>query len=213
VVLVALRSNPKPKAGAYAETATVVAILALLIAPTVWASYQVFEGPRGPIPIAGPPSPKVFADGSGTLNTQDNAAEGKPLSTVQVPSKTSNPGAAPPSVGVADPALINYLLTNQGGAKYLVAGTHSTNTSPIILSTDEPVIALGGYSGVDPVFTKRRLADLVRQGAVRFFLIPNTQHMNCKPVPRELWNSPPSGQGQGLSMKDQTLYDCGAGKG
>jgi hypothetical protein len=48
---------------------------------------------------------------------------------------------------------------------------------------------------------------------VRFFLIPDKLHMNCKPVPRELWNSPPSGQGQGLSMKDQTLYDCGAGKG
>src|ERR687885_1972862 len=61
-VLVVLRLKPKPKVGAYAAVATAVGVLALLIAPTVWASYQVFQGPRGPLPAAGPPPSQVLAD-------------------------------------------------------------------------------------------------------------------------------------------------------
>jgi len=76
-----------------------------------------------------------------------------------------------------DPALINYLLAHQGDAKYLVAATRSRNTAPIILSTDKPVISLGGYNGVDTVFTTKQLADLVNEGAVRFFLIPNRESL------------------------------------
>jgi hypothetical protein len=74
-----------------------------------------------------------------------------------------------------DPALINYLLAHQGDAKYLVAATRSSNTSPIILSTDKPVISLGGYNGVDPVFSTKQLTDLVNEGAIRFFLIPERE--------------------------------------
>jgi hypothetical protein len=71
--------------------------------------------------------------------------------------------------------LIDYLQANQGNAEYLVAATSSNTTAPIILSTDEPVISLGGYSGIDPVFTTKQLTDLVNKGAVRFFLIPDSK--------------------------------------
>jgi hypothetical protein len=39
------------------------------------------------------------------------------------------------------------------------------------------VISLSGFSGLDPVFTTKKLADLVNEGAVRFFLIPDKQHV------------------------------------
>ena len=63
-----------------------------------------------------------------------------------------------------DPALVKYLQANKGGAGYLVAVSSAMNASPIILNTDEPVISLGGYNGVDPVFTPEKLADLANRG-------------------------------------------------
>lgn len=201
VILVVLPRESKPKIGATAATATAVGVLALLIAPAIWASYQVFEGPRESTPLAGPPSSqKTQAEIMAT-----DALGGQGLFEV------GTLGEASLSDSVADPALINYLQANQGDVRYLVAGTRSKDTAAVMLSTDKPVISLGGYSGLDPVFTKQRLTDLVNEGAVRFFLIPNTQHMNCKRVPQELWQSPTLGQG-GVSMNDQTLYDCGAGR-
>jgi hypothetical protein len=144
------------------------------------------------------------------------------------------------SGNAADPALIDYLQTNQGNAEYLVAATSTSSTAPIILSTDEPVISLGGYSGIDPVFTTKQLTDLVNKGAVRFFLIPDSkrsgdgassqqsgqqsaspqdrsarwvQH-NCERVPRKLWQSssfPDQGEEGPGTMRPQALYDCGTG--
>ena len=67
--------------------------------------------------------------------------------------------------------LVDFLEANQGDAKYLVAAIDAGVASPIILNTDEPVIAFGGFEGRDRVFTIERFADLVHQGHVRFFMI------------------------------------------
>jgi 4-amino-4-deoxy-L-arabinose transferase-like glycosyltransferase len=67
--------------------------------------------------------------------------------------------------------LVDYLQANQGDATYLVAAIDSRVASPIILNTDEPVIAFGGFEGRDPVFSIKRLAGLVSEGSVRFFMI------------------------------------------
>ena len=67
--------------------------------------------------------------------------------------------------------MVDYLEANQGDATYLVAAIRSDLASPIILNTDEPVIAFGGFEGRDPAFSIKRLAGLVNQGSVRFFVI------------------------------------------
>jgi hypothetical protein len=67
--------------------------------------------------------------------------------------------------------MVDYLQANQGDATYLVAAIRSDLASPIILNTDEPVIAFGGFEGRDLVFSIKRLAGLVNQGRVRFFVI------------------------------------------
>jgi hypothetical protein len=72
--------------------------------------------------------------------------------------------------GEVDP-LVDYLEANQGDAEYLVAAIDSGVASPIILNTDEPVIAFGGFEGRDRVFSIERFADLARRGSVRFFII------------------------------------------
>jgi 4-amino-4-deoxy-L-arabinose transferase-like glycosyltransferase len=104
--------------------------------------------------------------------------------------------------------LLDYLHANQGGAEYLVAATRSRIASPIILNTDESVISLGGFNGADPVFSDERLAGLVKEGAVRLFLIKGHDRKrksvrwitdNCERVRREFGRS---------SDSTVLLYDC-----
>ena len=71
----------------------------------------------------------------------------------------------------ADPALIRYLETNQGSAKFLVATASSMTADGIILATNKPVMAMGGFSGGDQILTTSQLATLVANGTVRFFLL------------------------------------------
>jgi 4-amino-4-deoxy-L-arabinose transferase-like glycosyltransferase len=73
--------------------------------------------------------------------------------------------------GNVDTALISYLETHKGNAKYLVAVVSSNEADSIILATNEPVMALGGFSGSDPILTTSQLAALVKSGEVRYFLL------------------------------------------
>ena len=68
-------------------------------------------------------------------------------------------------------ALISYLEAHKGSAKYLVAVASSNEADSIILETNQPVMALGGFSGSDPILTTTQLAALVKSGAVRYFLL------------------------------------------
>jgi 4-amino-4-deoxy-L-arabinose transferase-like glycosyltransferase len=177
--------------------AATVGILALLIAPSAWASYGVFQdgGGGGPMGAAGP---------------QPADAEGGP-------GGGGSPRGGPR--GEADPALLEYLQANKGDAEYLVATSSAMSASPIILNTDEKVINLNGFEGHDPVFTADELAGLVDEGAVRFFLTgggPSGSGMestgwiedNCEQIPEEEWQSPDAeGQG-GPRGGERALYDC-----
>ena len=68
------------------------------------------------------------------------------------------------SDGEVDP-LVDYLEANQGDAEYLVAAIDSGVASPIILNTDEPVIAFGGFEGRDRVFSIERGLQVSYAGA------------------------------------------------
>ncbi len=72
--------------------------------------------------------------------------------------------------GRVDPALIEYLETNRGSAAYLVAVNSSMAAAPIILQTEAPVMAMGGFSGGDPAPTAEQLAQMVSDGQVRFVM-------------------------------------------
>lgn len=47
--------------------------------------------------------------------------------------------------------MIAYLKTHQGSATYLVAVSSSNEADSIILATNKAVMALGGFSGSDPI--------------------------------------------------------------
>lgn len=83
-----------------------------------------------------------------------------------------------------DRGLVDYLLQNRQGARYLGA-TYDLSISGLgILETGEPFMTLGGYRGSDPILTKDEFAQVVANGEVRFFLglTPDNEDI---PVARE----------------------------
>jgi 4-amino-4-deoxy-L-arabinose transferase-like glycosyltransferase len=139
--LVVARPTPRLRVSGYPLVAMSVGVLSLFLAPSIWAGSTMSYGAETRAPIAGPQAG---------------------------PSETSSRLGSDGSE--VDP-LVDYLEDNQGDAKYLVAAIDSGVASPIILNTDEPVIAFGGFEGRDPAFSIEKLAGLVNQGTVRFFMI------------------------------------------
>ena len=111
-----------------------------------------------------------------------------------------------------DPGLVQYLTTNQGTARYLVATPTSSYASLFMLVTEQPAMALGGYQGWDRILTPDQLAELVANGTVRFFLLSGASgptqlgagqdatadltawvRASCATVPAELWQTSASG--------------------
>ncbi len=133
-----------------------VGILALMLAPTVWAAIPVIQNTTAQLPVAGPTQSGDFA-GSFGREGADFARGG-------------NFGGGDENAN-ANPALIRYLEANQGNATYLVATPSSMMADGIILATNKPVMAMGGFGGSDPILTTSQLATLVAKGTVRFFLL------------------------------------------
>ncbi|WP_344490207.1 ArnT family glycosyltransferase [Nonomuraea monospora] len=69
------------------------------------------------------------------------------------------------------PGLIGYLHRNRGDARWLVAVSGAQQAAGIILSTGEPVIAMGGFTGQDPAMTVAKLQDYIRNGELRHILL------------------------------------------
>ena len=148
VVLIIARLVPRFRDNAhgirYLIPALSIGILAVLIAPTVWAAVPVIQGTQADLLVAGPTQGNGFGGNfGGRGNENANAAS----------------------------ALIRYLEVNQGSTKFLVAVSSSNQADSIILATNKPVMVLGGFSGSDPILTTTQLASLVANGTVRFFLL------------------------------------------
>lgn len=220
VALVAARVVPRLMGRSWLVAAATAGVLTLLIAPTAWGAMTVWNAPGDMLPAAGP---SVLGRGpfGGGYNVGPMGGD----------------ALADPT----DPKLVIYLLANRGNAKFLVATSSSGTASPIILSTGEPVMALGGFGGQDRTLTVDDLAELVARGEVRFFLLEDSmdrgqppgagaqtgtlqgpsdnEHQqwvkkHCKAVPAKLWQSASSGTsdgGQHKTLNGQTLYDCGSG--
>ncbi len=69
------------------------------------------------------------------------------------------------------PELIGYLRRNQGDARWLVAVSAAQQAAGIILSTGEPVIAMGGFTGQDPAMTVAKLQEYIKNGELRYVLL------------------------------------------
>ncbi|GER88083.1 hypothetical protein KDW_22450 [Dictyobacter vulcani] len=71
-----------------------------------------------------------------------------------------------------DPKTVQFLQTNKGKGRYLVAVQSATAGEQLIIDTGEPVMALGGFIGSDPILTLPQLQQKVAAGEVRYFMFP-----------------------------------------
>jgi len=192
LALVAARTQGPRRLARVALVAGGVAVASLLVAPTTWAAYSVTHTVSAGIPTAGPSAQSTSGAGGGPGGANGGfggagggpgGANGGPGGPGGPPSGAGGgPGGPPSGFGGAgggpggagsttNTALITYLETHQGGAKYLVATASSMDAESIIIATGKPVMALGGFSGNDQILTTEQLAQLVANGTIHYFLI------------------------------------------
>ncbi|HLW03348.1 MAG TPA: glycosyltransferase family 39 protein [Ktedonobacterales bacterium] len=114
----------------------------------------------------------------------------------------------------ADPRLVNYLEAHRNNARYLVATPSAMQAAPIILDTNQPVMAMGGFAGSDPILTPASLAKIVQRGEVRFFLLSSNplqgmtpaQIAKLSPELRELLQAFGGARGRGFGQSSLTSW-------
>jgi 4-amino-4-deoxy-L-arabinose transferase-like glycosyltransferase len=115
--------------------------------------------------------------------------------------------------------LLRYLAQHLGSATYLFATESAGTAEPYIIATGKAVMAMGGFTGSDPILTSTRLTALVKAGVVRYFLLngggfggpggssngtaTSWVQAHCTAVPASKYTSASSGAGG-----SGTLYDC-----
>ena len=123
------------------QAVVALALIGLMATPAVWSTIPVLQNTESQLPTAGPTNEGGF----GNIGGNGLAAS-------------------------VDAKLISYLKAHQGNTKYLVAVSTSMQGDSLILATNKPVMALGGFSGSDPILTTSQLKTLITNGTVRYFL-------------------------------------------
>nr|MBA2680673.1 glycosyltransferase family 39 protein [Ktedonobacteraceae bacterium] len=154
-----------------------IGVLALMITPILWAAIPIFQDTQADQLTAGPVQAEGF--GGGNAGARNQASNGTAK-------------------------LVSYLEANQGNAKFLVAVPSSMSADSIILATNKPVMAMGGFSGGDPILTTNQLATLIANGTVRFFLLnaPRTGQQ----IPAQFRNAARNGGFGGGQQSALTTY-------
>jgi 4-amino-4-deoxy-L-arabinose transferase-like glycosyltransferase len=126
-----------------------------------------------------------------------------------------------------DPALAGFagfLSSHENNKTYLAAVPfNGYMAGTLILDTGKPVMALGGFSGMDQILNVEKLPRLIHNGTVEYILIPknlsrsgnnaeDTSGNNavflwvsdhCTEVPVSAWNE----RGE-IQLRQYALYDC-----
>lgn len=123
-----------------------IAFIGILVAPTVWSFTPMFYKMNGSSPSAG--LELVRQNSQRDLNANDSNSK-----------------------------LIKFLEKNKTSEKYIVVvSSASYYGSDLILQTGQPVMALGGFSGSDPILTLEQFKKLVSDGVVRYALVNTTNN-------------------------------------
>ncbi|MCL6477816.1 MAG: glycosyltransferase family 39 protein [Peptococcaceae bacterium] len=173
--------------------AAMAGILVLLVAPSYWSATPLLYGGNGMLPQAGP-GQRAAGPRPAAVSGTDSGAKDK---------------------------LLEYVTRNNTGEKFLFATTDTNTAAPYIIQTGKAVMAMGGFSGGDPILTVERIEKMVADKEVKFFLIPagsgagggrgSSEVMDWirahgTEVPREEWQSESSQAGPMGMRNDKTLY-------
>ena len=165
--------------------------LSLALSPLAWSMVSVTDPlPDSNLPHAGP----------GDIKNRNAVREGDP-----------NPFQA---------AVLQVTLANTDPDAYLLAGLSANQTAPYILATGRPVLALGGFSGNDDIFTLEELTARFAGGDLRYVLMSqelakqNAEFARwvkntCQVVPLPGMRPPGQVQQQPPAGQQDSLFDCG----
>jgi len=99
---------------------------------------------------------------------------GDPSAGPQAAGSLRGPGGGQgvgPGVTAVDQALVDYLVANQGDARWIVAASGSQVAAAIQLAAGQPVMTMGGFTGSDPTPTLAELKTAIAAGEIRFVLL------------------------------------------
>jgi 4-amino-4-deoxy-L-arabinose transferase-like glycosyltransferase len=151
----------KPKGGsALVALGVTVGVLGLYAAPAKWSADAMTHFPDPNDPTAGPDTTQLFTVQSETLPQETLRAASLGLAEVAY--------GTPPEHGNRN--LEEFLLTHRGHTHFLLATTFASEAAPYIIDTDQPVMALGGFTGDDPIFTVNGFKQQIAHGQVRYVL-------------------------------------------
>ena len=103
-------------------------------------------------------------------------------------------------------AAAEFLQARYQDETFLAATENAVVASPLQLLTKQPVMALGGFTGADPILTVDELAQRVAAGEVRFFLLEQRELNDSKYA---AWVFAHCTQVPGVTLPDKLhLYDC-----
>ena len=165
--------------------------VALLVLPMAWALSAIFMQGNHVLPSASLARWLGLNDGRGPLLSRNYAT----LSD--------------------DPKLAQFLTAHRDNARFLVATPTTQLAAPLIVRTGQPVLAFGGYLGLDPIFSLEALEGMVARGELRYVLVPGGRGRSNdfikwvrergKPVDNNLWRSSPPEEGRRVIA----LYELG----
>lgn len=144
LVLVVLKGKQKP----FIYSASIAAVLVLLIGPLYWAASPITYGLNSQTPEAGPTS---SSEGRGMGGNSSNFGRNSATS--------------------ANESLLSYLEENNTGEPYLFATLDYGTAAPYIVDKGASVVILNGFSNSDTVYTTDTLKALVESGKVKYFLL------------------------------------------
>lgn len=169
-------------------------ILVLLVAPFYWSLTPILYGDNSSLPQAGP-SQQAFGQRQGRGDGMNSGINEQ---------------------------LLAYVTSHNTGEKFLFATTSAATAEPYIIKTGKAVMAMGGFSGSDPILTVKKLEQLVKDGQVKYFLISDASNRgradnnevydwirsHSTKVPRKEWqgDSTLGFQGGPMGMGNETLY-------
>ncbi|MFH9004660.1 ArnT family glycosyltransferase [Streptomyces afghaniensis] len=111
------------------------------------------------------------APSSGQSGQAPDGSSGSGSSGSGTSARPGGTGRAPGGGGMgagASSELVSYLKKHQDGAKWLLAVSGSQSAAQLIVSSEEPVISMWGWSGSDKAMTLAKLKELVEKGELHY---------------------------------------------
>lgn len=138
------------------STAAMAGMLVLLVAPLYWAATPLLYGDNSMLPQAGPSQPGGPGQPGGPNQQYQQDRPNQPdVSNQQGFGQRQDMGRGPDS-GI-NAKLLAYVTKNNTGETYLFATTDSHGAAPYIIETGKAVMAMGGFSGSDPILTVEKI--------------------------------------------------------